>query len=322
LSNSTSHPHTCTVKLLSMMEEYGPILLAILLIVICICGVRGLQLCQKPSIGDMEVYFRGKVVWVTGASSGIGKQMAIQASSFGSRVILSGRNETSLQAVAELCGGSADIVAFDVADQKACARAAEKALSEAGRVDILINNAGVSTRSPALETSAGVEENVMAINYFAPVTLTKAVLPGMIARGSGHIAAVNSVQGLFGIHNRTTYAASKHALRGYLDALRAEIAHANISVTQIYPGYVRTNLSKNAFLGDGKKYDTMDKTTENGMDPSYVAQTMLYAISKRKHELVLADTKTKVAAFLRSAMPNLLFKILAKRAKKDLDHRQ
>ncbi|CAM9716401.1 unnamed protein product [Heterosigma akashiwo] len=161
----------------------------------------------------------------------------------------------------------------------------------------------------------------MAINFLGPALLTKAVLPTLVS-GRGHIACINSVQGLFGIHHRTTYAASKHALRGYFDALRAEVAFDKIGVTQVYPGYVNTNLSKNAILGDGKNYGTTDQTTASGMDPSYVASAVLMAVSEGRKEVILADAKTKFACLLRGLAPNLLFKILEKRAKKDMLHKK
>jgi len=242
--------------------------------------------------------FNGQVVWITGASRGLGRELALSFARAGARVILSARTQDKLKAVAEECaavsprrdaqpGDIVQILPLDLATAMVDVHAhgaRANAMFNAHGVDILVNNGGVSSRSDALSTTLETDMRVMAINFMSPVALTKAVLPGMVQRGGGHIVVISSVQGKFGLPYRSSYAASKHALHGYFDSLRSEVASANVGVTTICPGYIATDLSLNALRGDGSAHGAMDATTAAGMDPARLAADILTAVAEGQHE--------------------------------------
>ena len=219
----------------------------------------------------VQSIFRSQNILLTGASGGLGRSFALQLAHCGvASIILSGRNEESLQQVADECksiqaGIIIHVITADLGSPASVQDLANKALQvTSGRVDILINNGGVSSRSSFLETKLEVDQTLMQINFFAGAALAKAVVPGMVERGFGKIIWISSVQGLMGIPNRTSYAASKFAVQGYCEALRGELATSGIMVHVASPGYIRTNLSRSAMTGDGRKHGQMDKTTANG----------------------------------------------------------
>ena len=230
----------------------------------------------------LSKYYGGKTILITGASSGLGEQLALELMKLSKEeggpinLVLSARSQPKLRAVAENClrvsPSSKVIVApldlstlreqKNVDEYTQFLRGKLKEMGIAG-VDCVINNAGVSSRGAALETEQSSLELVMQINFFGPVALTKALLPEMIARGTGGaIVMISSVQGRLGIPFRTSYAASKHAIQGYCDCLRGELSKDHISLTVISPGYINTALSLNAVTADGKKYGVTDETTK------------------------------------------------------------
>lgn len=281
----------------------------------------------------------GRSVLLTGASGGLGEQLAIQIANFckPKKLILSGRKEDALQKVAEECksglaasssnGGDGfdaesivHIVKADLSDRdsvRALGESAVKICDEA--VDLLINCGGVSSRSDFVDTKLEVDERVMQINFFAGASLTKAVVPGMVNGGrGGKIIWISSVQGLMGIPSRTSYAASKFAVQGYCEAMRAELATSDVSVHCVSPGYIRTNLSMSAVTGDGSSHGSMDETTANGADPRDVAVEILdSAVAEGKADFVVAATASaKVAIWLRLLFPQVLRNLLVKRFEK------
>lgn len=299
----------------------------------------------------VETSFRGKVVWITGASSGIGRALALAFAEKGAKLVLSARREAELKAVAAECAAAASTAAtassttvesvarvlpFDLAEDAAALQAKgakAAALWGVEGVDILVNNGGISSRSAAEKTSLDVDQKVMAIDYLAPVALTKGVLPAMLARGektaaskkpwkeravggAGHVVVVSSVQGRLAIPFRTSYAAAKHALHGFFEALRPEVAARDVKVTLVCPGYVKTSLSLNAVTGSGKAYAKMDDSTAKGMEPAALADAILAAVATGEHELMACDTKTKAAVIARTLLPAPLASYMVSRAKK------
>lgn len=232
------------------------------------------------------MYFKGKVVWITGASSGIGRATAVALSKEGAKLIISGRHANNLLDTKELCQNSDNvhIVPFDLAKYADFSHVIFQALAAFGYIDILINNGGISQRSLAEKTPIKVDEKIMKTNYLGTVALTKALLPHFIDREAGRFVVVTSVTGKIGTPLRSSYAASKHALHGFFDSLRAEVFKYNIKVTLICPGFVQTNVSKNALTGTGKPLNIMDKATQNGITPEKLATKMLKAIRKDKQE--------------------------------------
>jgi dehydrogenase/reductase SDR family member 7B len=215
--------------------------------------------------------FRGQNVLLTGASGGLGRAFALQMAHCRARMlVLSGRNPEALQTVADECKSIhpdiiTHIITADLASPEAVQHLANIALeATSGRVDILINNGGVSSRSRFVDTKLEVDQQLMQVNFFAGAALAKAIIPGMIERGFGKIIWVSSVQGLMGIPNRTSYAASKFAVQGYCEALRGEVATSGVTIHVASPGYIRTNLSRSAITGDGRPHGQMDATTASG----------------------------------------------------------
>jgi dehydrogenase/reductase SDR family protein 7B len=224
-------------------------------------------------------------------------------------------------------GGSGDsvhVLQMDLAVTDSLTEKAEKTIELYGQVDILINNGGVSSRSSVLETAIATDQQVMAVNYFGAVALTKAILPHMISRGSGHIVAVSSIQGKVALPFRSTYSASKHALEAFFESLRSEVVHSGIQVTLFCPGYINTQLSVNALTGDGTSYGVTDISTQQGMSPGVVAARMVASVACEEEEVIIAPLDARAAVYLRSLCPFVLRKILKRRARKKqcpIDHK-
>jgi dehydrogenase/reductase SDR family protein 7B len=254
--------------------------------------------------------FRDKVVWVTGASSGIGEATAMAFSREGAKLVLSSRQGAELERVRKACDGEGHLVLpLDLMRHDSLADAASQVLRHFDHVDVLVHSGGVSQRSLAADTSLATDRAIMDLNFFGTVALTKAVLPSMLARKSGHIVPISSVVGYVGTPLRSTYAASKHALHGFFDSLRAEVAKDGIVVTIICPGYVRTNVSRNALTGNGAAFGKMDDTHEGAMLPEECARRIVDAVAKRKEELVVGGMETW-AVPLKRFIPRLVSRMV------------
>jgi dehydrogenase/reductase SDR family member 7B len=254
--------------------------------------------------------FAGQCWWITGASSGIGEGLARALSARGVSLILSGRNVGALEAVARDCP-DALVLPFETTDFDLIAGIVDRAWSWKGRVDGLVNNAGISQRSLAVETAFAVYQKIIAVDLLAPIALTQALLPKMVKAGGGRIVAISSVAGIVGSPLRSAYSAAKHGLIGYNDSVRAENEHLGINVHVVAPGSVRTNVSKNALIADGSTRGVSDSAIENGMSPAEAAEAILAAIQAGKRELVLATGAEYDAAILRRNDPEALFDIMS-----------
>ncbi len=259
-------------------------------------------------------YYNNKTVWITGASSGIGKEMAIQLSRLGARLILSSRKKGTLQDVAQLCESeSIDLLPLDLEDHEGLDKLIVENEALLSSVDILINNGGISQRSKVKETSFDVYKKLMDINYFGTVKLSLAMLPHFTRKNNGHYVVISSMAGKFGVPVRSGYSASKMALHGFFDALRAELTSTNIKTTIICPGYIQTDISKNALTSDGSPQGTMDEAQRNGMPVETMVKKVLSAISSGKAEYHVGGFKEVHAAGLVARLfPGLLRKIIAK----------
>ncbi|SDS07395.1 NADP-dependent 3-hydroxy acid dehydrogenase YdfG [Halopseudomonas xinjiangensis] len=257
--------------------------------------------------------FESKVVWVTGASSGIGEALANALFAQGAYVILSGRRADALQALADQAPERTLVLAFDTTDYDRLPALVEQAWSWRGRVDVLINNAGISQRSLALDTSLDVYRQLIEVDYMAPLALTQALLPRLVEQGGGQLAVVSSVAGKVGTALRTGYCGAKHAVVGYFEALRAEVEEAyGIGVSIIIPGSVRTDIAKNALEGSGSARGRSDANIENGIDPVAAAHTILNGLAARQHDIVVAEGMELGALQLRTNDPAKLFMITSK----------
>jgi len=254
--------------------------------------------------------FRDQVVWVTGASSGIGEAVAVAFSREGAKLVLSARNVAELERVRQACAGSGHrVLPLDLKRHDSFPAAVSEVLGHFDHVDILVHGGGVSQRSLAADTDLATDRAIMEVNFFGTVALTKAVLPSMLARKSGHIIPISSVVGYVGTPLRSTYAASKHALHGFFDSLRAEAARDGIDVTIVCPGYVRTNVSRNALTGNGAAFGEMDSTHERTMRPEVCARRIIDAVAKRKEEVVVGGKETW-AVPLKRFIPRLVSRIV------------
>ncbi|MFC3414389.1 SDR family oxidoreductase [Algoriphagus hitonicola] len=254
-----------------------------------------------------------KVIWITGASSGIGKAAALRFAQAGYSLIISARTSQALQEVKTACPNpkKVKILELDLADSSLMPDKVREAISSFGKVDILLHNAGISQRSLIKDTALSVDRKLMEINFFGTVALTKAILPHFIQNQSGHFGVVTSLVGKFGTHYRSAYAASKHALHGFFDTLRAEHFQDRIGVTLICPGFIRTQVSVNALTADGTPLNEMDEAQEKGMKPEDCAEEIFKAITHKKEE-VLIGGKEIYAVYLKRFFPKLFSKILRK----------
>jgi short-subunit dehydrogenase len=250
--------------------------------------------------------FANQCWWITGASSGIGEGLARALAGRGASLILSGRNVAALEGVARDCA-DALVLPFEATDFERIPDLVEKAWSWKGRVDALVNNAGISQRSLAVETDFAVYQRMIAVDLLAPIALAQALLPRMVNTGGGRIVAISSVAGIVGAPMRSAYCAAKHGLIGYHDALRAENEHLGIQVHVIAPGSVRTNVSRNALTADGSRRGVSDAVIDNGMPPAQAAEAILAGIEAGKRELILAAGMEHDIALLRRQDPEALF---------------
>lgn len=264
----------------------------------------------------MKYSFRDKKVWITGASAGIGEALALALSAEGAVLILSARNEKALEAVAKKCrdAGAANVLVqpLDLTETEGFTAITETVVKQVGNIDILINNGGVSQRSYVNDTPMDVYRALMEVNFFGAIALTKTVLPSMIANKDGHIVTISSIVGKIGSPLRSGYAASKHALHGFFDSLRAEVYDDNIKVLMVCPGFIKTDVSKNALNAEGHATGKMDKNQERGMLPAQLAKQVLSAIKHDKQEINIGG-KEILALHIKRFFPSLLNTIVRKK---------
>jgi len=255
-------------------------------------------------------------IWLTGASSGIGEAMTYQLNNEHAELVISSRRREELERVRNQCTypENVHILTVDLSDTFALPQKAKEAQSLMGGVDILINNGGVSQREKAVNTDLTVDRQLMEVNYFGSITLSKALLPGMIERGQGHHVVISSAVGIISTPLRSAYAAAKHALHGFYDALRAEHYQDNIKVTIALPGFIRTNISVNALTGDGSKQNKMDSGQAAGMSAEECARKILNAVKKEKEEVYIGGAKEKMAIYLKRYWPSAFSKMIRKMA--------
>ena len=252
--------------------------------------------------------FKNKTVLITGASSGIGEALVNVFVNRGAKTIISGRNVAELTRVKNSSSNPAnvEILVLDLANYNAIAQTIQNFFGIDGTVDILINNAGLSQRSMAIETALSVDEQLINTNLLGTIALTKAVLPFMLKNSTSQIVVISSVMGKLGAPLRSSYAAAKHGLHGFFDTLRAELKNNNLKVLMVCPGFVQTNISKNALVADGSHQGKMDEATAKGLSTDYVAQKIIRAIETNKAEIVVAGVREKLAVYLKRFAPSLL----------------
>lgn len=258
--------------------------------------------------------FDGKTIWITGASSGIGAQLAMDLSVKKCTLLLSSRNEEKLKAVQQAClenTSQVEILPLDLAAIETLKAKAAQAVNLMGKIDILINCGGISQRSLIIDTDISVDRKLMEVDYLGTVALSKALLPHFIANKGGLYVVVSSVMGKFGSPYRSGYCGAKHALHGFFDVMRMEHEKDGVKVSIICPGFVNTDVTRNAVTGDGSRYGTQDQKTEEGLPVAIFSQRMLRAVEKEKYEAYIGK-KEALAVYLKRFFPRLLHRIVLK----------
>jgi dehydrogenase/reductase SDR family member 7B len=254
--------------------------------------------------------FKGKRVWITGATSGIGRAVAIEISQRKTNLILSGRNLSELETVAEICrnaGSTVTTVPFDLANEKEIIAASQQVL-QGGPIDALYQFGGISQRSFALDTPVAIDRIIMEINFFGTIILTKSILPSMIANGGGHIGITSSVVGKFGFPYRSAYSASKHALHGFFESLRAENTNKNIRISLIIPGRINTNISFNALDSHGLKHGVLDEGQATGWKVERASMVICKGLKSEKKEILFGG-KSVLMVYIRRFLPWLYYRL-------------
>lgn len=256
-----------------------------------------------------------KVVWITGASSGIGEALAYEVARRGARLVLSSRREEELERVRAGCERSEEhfVLPLDLTDPASLDYAAERALDRFGHVDVMVHNGGISQRSLARDTDLAVDRRLMETDYFGAVALTKALLPSMRERGRGRFVVVSSLVGKMGTPLRSGYSAAKHALHGFFESLRAEEHDAGVRVTLVCPGFIRTEITLHALTADGSPQGEMDRAQAKGMAPEECARRIVRAVERERDEVLVAG-KERFAVHLWRFLPGL-FRHIIRRAR-------
>ncbi|MBM72284.1 MAG: short-chain dehydrogenase [Crocinitomicaceae bacterium] len=261
-----------------------------------------------------------KAIWITGASSGIGRACAEVYANKGYRVVLSSRQKETLEKAAEeICSSgkvnkeNLIIKPLDLAENSNYNPVVSEVLNEIGSLDIMLHAGGISQRSLAIDTSVDVDRRVMEIDYFGTIALTKALLPHFIDKKSGHFVVITSLMGVFSSPLRSGYCGAKHALHGFFEALRAEVYDQNINISMVLPGFIATDISLNAVVGDGSKQGTMDAKTEAGLTPMQCAVKLAKGVDRKKAEILIGRSEI-LAVYLKRFFPRLLRRIIRKAA--------
>lgn len=258
---------------------------------------------------------KNKVIWLTGASSGIGEALTYELSKKGARLIISARRKEELEKVKGNCEESVQpnirILPLDLASASTLALSVEAAVQTFGHVDILINNAGLSQRSFAKDTTLEVDRKLMEVNYFGPVALAKYLLPYFLKQNGGYFVVISSLVGKFGSPYRSGYAAAKHALHGFFESLRAELWKQNVTVTMVAPGFIHTPISMSALKGDGNPLNTMDQAQDKGKSVKWCARKIVKAIEQQKQEVYVGGREI-LAIYIKRFFPRLFSRIIRK----------
>lgn len=257
--------------------------------------------------------YKNKIVWITGASSGIGEAFAKSFFKEGAKLILSSRRKETLEEVRNSLGcdeSNCYILPLDLSDPKSLSKKAEEALAVFGGIDVLVNNGGISQRSLFAETDMETIRRLMEVNFFGSAELTRAILPSMMKQQSGHIIVTSSLAGKFGVKFRSGYAASKHALQGLFDCIRQEIYEYNIAVTMVCPGPIKTNITKNLLTADGSELGTIGDLHSKAMDADEMVNRIWRDIKKQKEEIYISSPKERLALLVKRISPRLLNIIL------------
>lgn len=260
-------------------------------------------------------FYTNKIVWITGASSGIGEALTYALARRGAKIIASARRTEELKRVQANAGAeNVYMLPLDLEATATFPAITSEAIKAFGHIDLMVHNGGISHRGLAKDTLPEVQRRVMEIDYFSYMELTRLLLPHFLERNSGHFVAISSVMGKIGTPMRSAYAAAKHAIHGYFDCLRAEVWQQNIKVTVITPGYIRTNVSLNAVTATGEKLNKVGKDIGEGYPADKAALQILRAVERGKKEKYVGKSFSQewMAIHLMRLFPSLAFNVFKK----------
>lgn len=260
--------------------------------------------------------FKDKVIWITGASSGIGEALALEFAKREARLILSARRAEELKRVGvltKLPELDLMILPFDLSDTSNASALMAQVINKFGRIDILINNGGFSQRGSVIETPVELDRKIMEVNYFSHINITKAVLPYMKRQKSGHIVVISSIAGKFGFYLRSSYSAAKHALHGFFESLRLETEGMGIKTLVVCPGKIKTNVSINAVTASGASHNKMDASHDNAMSAEECARQIVKGIEKNREEIFIGGKELMIVKIKR-LFPKLFSKLIRKQS--------
>ena len=253
---------------------------------------------------------KDKVIWITGASSGIGEELAKQFAQEGAKLILSARRESELLRVKtaiNLTDNQVFILPMDMQEMDSFQDKFQQIIARFGGIDVMVHNAGISQRTLFSEMSDQDAQRLMNTNFNSVVVLTRVVLPHFTQKKSGAFLVISSVSGKIGTPYRTMYCASKHALQGFFDGLRGEVWHDGVQITVVCPGYINTPISLSAIGKDGNAYGKMDVNQAKGIPVSVCVKKMIKALKSGKHEIIIAGLKETFGTYLKRFAPSLLW---------------
>ena len=260
--------------------------------------------------------FSNKVVWITGASSGIGEAAVYEFAKLGAKIILSARRKDELERVAKQSGLSQEnylVLPFDLIDISNFKFQVDTVIVKFGKIDYLFNNGGFSQRSEAATTPLDLDRKIMEVNYFANIALAKEVLPHMLKNKNGHIIVISSIAGKFGFYLRSSYSAAKHALHGFYESLRLENYKNGINVLLVCPGKIKTNISLNAITESGAKHNQMDESHVNSMSAQECVLEIIESIKSNKEEILVGGKELK-AVWMKRHFPKWFSKLIRKQS--------
>jgi short-subunit dehydrogenase len=261
---------------------------------------------------------KNNVVLITGGTSGIGLACALEFGRVGAKVVITGRDEAKLTAAAaQLTAAGIDyrLVQADVGDPTAANKAVADAIEAFGRLDVLINNAGLSMRAKFADVEVKVLEQLMQTNFFGTVYTTKAALPYLL-QSKGTIVGISSIAGFRGLPGRTGYSASKFAMNGFLEALRTEMLPHEVNVLTAAPGFTASNIRHAALMADGHAQQATPRDEGKMMSSEEVARHVREAVEQRRRTLVLTG-QGKLTVFLNKWLPGLTDKLVLANFRKE-----
>ncbi|RRU98421.1 SDR family oxidoreductase [Stutzerimonas xanthomarina] len=269
---------------------------------------------MQRKVFDRKVFNR-KLVVITGGCAGIGRALAVRMAQAGARLVIFDLHQDALdglvQHLADHHNADALGLCCDVSDAEAVQRAIALVVERYGGIDVLVNNVGITHRSPVANTSLAVFERVMAVNFYGALHCTQAALPSLISRG-GQIIVLSSLSQYSPVPNRAAYNASKHALHGLFETLRCELRETDVNVMLVCPGYTATDLRKNVLVGDGSTAPTPALDIGRVASPQDVAEAIYQGALRRRRLLVLSNLDWK-AQLLARCFPRLYQSLLLPR---------